>query len=126
MNLAYVPSESIWSVEHRVSQQMAALSISVTNQPVQVKIGKAGGDGNCLFRSLSYCITGSRQQFGIMRGYTVNHMLNSQYHSDLEVTYKNRNRQSKKSIITWKKWNRMGLGEQSWRSLPLQISLTCQ
>jgi len=98
MNLAYIDNEVIWPAERRICQQMERLIGSMTGQQVLVKIWRAAGDGNCLFRSVSYCITGSQQQHGIIRSYIVNHMLNSQYHNHLEVTYDRRQQQHKKTF----------------------------
>ena len=80
MNLPFVGNELIRSAEHRVCQQMETAVSSMTRQRVVVQTYRAAGDGNCLFRAISYCITGSQQQHGIIRGYIVNHMLTSQYH----------------------------------------------
>jgi len=91
MNLAFTDNKLIRSAEHRVCQKMKTLVTSMTRQHVVVKIFRAAGDGNCLFRAISYCITGSQQQYGIIRGYIVNHMLTSQYHSQLELSYSHSN-----------------------------------
>ena len=47
----------------------------VLRRPVTTSLKKIGGDGNCLFRSLCYIITGSQAQHYELRSAIVAHML---------------------------------------------------
>ena len=96
MNLAFVGNELIHPVEHRVRQQMETVISSMTRQCVVVEILRAARDGNCLFRAIAYCITGSQWQHGIIRGYIVNHVSTSQHHCQLEVSYNHGNQHHEK------------------------------
>ena len=52
LSLAYIDNEVIWPAERRICQQMEGLIGTMTGQQVLVKIGRAAGYGNCLFRSV--------------------------------------------------------------------------
>jgi len=125
MNLAFVGNEIIRSAEPRTCRQMEAKISSITRQQAVVKIWRAAGDGNCLFRALSYCITGSQQQYGLIRGYIVNHMLYSEYQSHLQVTFDRRKQCHTKTFnCHLEEMERDGTWVRNKRLLLLQTSST--
>jgi len=91
-NLQLVTNEIIPHDHHLICKSLKSVIFSKTQQSAAVKIYRVKGDGNCLFRALSYSITGTQDQHSIIRSYIVNHMLQSNTQHNLEMLFATRNK----------------------------------
>ena len=101
-NLQFVSNElAVTPVDElSIAQRLKAYIYKMTKKSVAVEIYRIIGDGNCLFRALSLAITGTQRQHDLIRGYTVNHMMNSSIRSQMKQLFEARNHETDLSYDT--------------------------
>ena len=70
-----------------VSQALQDVIRSKTGQNVNVTVHKIIGDGNCLFRALSFALTHSQRHHALLRSYLVNHMMDDSVCGPMEQLF---------------------------------------